>query len=398
MDRPQRLPRVDPRRPAIVTPAGLRRIVLGSSEGDRHVANAAAGAAAHRSVKPVRSARPFSRCILVVAHADRGTLGDHAREVIAAAALLSADDVEIVAAVLGSLNDDAAALGIDRCIVWPDFDRAHYQPERSVQWLRQLRRALQPITCLMADADADGELGRRFAVADGLDLACPVVELTADRLRMRATAREDELRSHAEVMLLARHVADAKLPFVGLGLRSDRAQGAASDAQATADLAAIALEPPPVHIAFGLDPRSNVRDLGLVAGDPQTLALEEADFILAAGNGVTDLTAFNALALAVGAATGASRVAVDDGRFPRAKQIGASGKTVAATGYLALGISGAVQHLQGIKDCRHVIAVNTDAAAPIVRRANLTVVEDSGALMAALLSLVDAEKTREAAT
>jgi electron transfer flavoprotein alpha subunit len=56
--------------------------------------------------------------------------------------------------------------------------------------------------------------------------------------------------------------------------------------------------------------------------------------------------------------------------------------------YLALGISGAVQHLQGIKDCRHVIAVNLDESAPIARRANLTLVEDSRALMRALLQLV----------
>jgi len=56
-----------------------------------------------------------------------------------------------------------------------------------------------------------------------------------------------------------------------------------------------------------------------------------------------------------------------------------------------------VQHLQGIKDCRHVIAVNLDAAAPIARRADLTVVEDSGRLMQALLDEVRREKKGAAA-
>jgi electron transfer flavoprotein alpha subunit len=83
-------------------------------------------------------------------------------------------------------------------------------------------------------------------------------------------------------------------------------------------------------------------------------------------------------------------VAVDDGRFPRSQQIGATGRTVQARGYLAMGISGAVQHLQGIRECRHVIAVNTDPAAPIAQRSELTVAEDVQNLMRALLTLVRA--------
>ena len=366
---PAPIRRIDPRRPAIITPAGLRRIVLGSTEGER----LGAAAAAHAVAKQPRSLGPFNRCIGVVVHADRGTLDDHAREAVAAAALLAGDDCEVLVAVLGACQDDAATLGIDRLLSWPAFERRVYQPERCVHWLQQLHERWHPAIWLLPDRDADGELGRRFATASALRLACGVIELDAQQLRVRASAREDALRPHAQVMLLARNVASSKLPFVGLGVQE-----------------AVSLQ--------GDRPgRAAVEDLGLEPGDPQTLALEEADFIVAAGNGVTDLPLFNALALAVGAATGASRVAVDDGRFPRAKQIGATGKTVSASGYLALGISGAVQHLQGIKDCRHVIAVNLDSAAPIARRADLTVVEDSGRLMQALLDVVQREKKGAAA-
>lgn len=361
---PTGLRRVEPRRPALITPAGLRRIVLGSTEGERLGAALATHAVA---TKRLRSAGPFTRCIAVATHADRGTLDDAAREAIAAAALLASADCEVVVAVLGPCHDDPAALGIDRLLNWPGFDGRQYEPEAGVRWLRQLHGRLVPTTWLVPDRGADGELGRRFAMAATLSVAGTVVELNPTQLRLRASAVEDTLRPHAQVMLLARHVAISKLPFVGLGVHE---MDTPAPAAAT----------------------EWVQDLGLLAGDPQTLALEEADFILAAGNGVTDLPLFNELALAVGAATGASRVAVDDGRFPRSKQIGATGKTVNASGYLALGISGAVQHLQGIKDCRHVIAVNVDAAAPIARRADLTVVEDSGRLMKALLELVCLEK------
>jgi electron transfer flavoprotein alpha subunit len=165
------------------------------------------------------------------------------------------------------------------------------------------------------------------------------------------------------IVLLARNAVDAALPFVGRG-----------ELNAVPALAAL--------------PAERVRDLGMEASSPDQIALEEADFILSGGNGMRDMDTFAALAQALGAATGASRVAVDDGRFVRAKQIGATGKTVQASTYLALGISGAVQHLQGIKDCRHVIAVNLDESAPIAKRANLTLVEDTQALMQALLKLV----------
>ena len=358
--------RIDPRRPAVTTPAGLRRIILGSSEGERLAAHAAHGP----TVKPVRSSGPFARCTLVVTHAERGALTNGARQAIAAAAILASGDTEVILAVLGPCGDDVAALGVDKMLMLDSFDPSVYQASACVAWLQGLQTMLAPAQWLFADSTADGQLGRRFAVASNLGLQCGVVELAADTLRVPANVQQDWLRPHSAVLLLAKGVASTKLPFRGLGMRA-----------ATPALPAT--------------PDSGIEDLGMRAGDPQTLALEEADFILAAGNGVTNLPLFHALALAVGAAVGASRVAVDDGRFARTQQIGASGKSVAASGYLALGISGAVQHLQGIKDCRHVIAVNLDASAPIARRADLTVVEDSAALMQALLGLVRKEKNAD---
>ena len=104
--------------------------------------------------------------------------------------------------------------------------------------------------------------------------------------------------------------------------------------------------------------------------DAAELALEEADLIVSAGNGVRDLELPR---IGGGARRRRRRQPRAGGRWPlpRSQQIGATGKTVSASLYLAFGISGAVQHLQGIRDCRHVIAVNLDASAPLIKRADL---------------------------
>jgi electron transfer flavoprotein alpha subunit len=378
---PTGLPRVDPRRPALITPAGLRRIVLGSTEGERLALAGAHGTA----TKPVRAAGPFARCMLVVAHTERGTLDGHARQVLALAAILAAADTEVVLATLGPCHDDAAELGADRVLCLPQATRDTHGLEAASQWLATLHTQLRPLLTCLPDRDADADLGRRFAVAAGLSLAASVVEAqkltaptlpmptSAARWRVRVHAHEDAWCDHAQVALLAPGVARSDLPFTGLGRSWDD----------------VAHGPAPAWLPL---PDTGLEDLGVQPGDARTLALEEADFIVAAGNGVTDLALFQQLADALGAATGASRVAVDDGRFPRSKQIGATGKTVKASTYLALGISGAVQHLQGIKDCRHVIAVNTDAAAPIARRASVMAVADAHALMRELLALVQAHR------
>ncbi|MCW5238113.1 electron transfer flavoprotein subunit alpha/FixB family protein [Verminephrobacter eiseniae] len=376
------VPRIDPRRPAITTAQGLRRIVPGHRAAAPLTARQADPGAPPASpaspvAKPLRSAGPFNRSTLVVTHAERGTLTDAARQALAAAAILASAETQVVLAVLGPCRDGSdavAALGADRLLALDGFDASRYQPGACVQWLQALHAAWSPAHWLFADSGADGELGRRFALQTGLGLACGVVELGAESLRIRASASDDWLCPHAPVMLLAPGLASTRLPFVGQGLRA-----------AAPALPAL--------------PEPGIEDLGVQPGDPQSLALEEADLILAAGHGVRhgDLPLLHALAQEIGASVGASRVAVDAGHFARHQQIGATGKVVSASAYLALGISGAVQHLQGIKDCRHVIAVNLDASAPITGRAHLSVIEDSAALMQALIELVRKERAKAGA-
>jgi electron transfer flavoprotein alpha subunit len=112
------------------------------------------------------------------------------------------------------------------------------------------------------------------------------------------------------------------------------------------------------------------------AGD---VDITTADFLLSIGRGVGDKEAipqFEQLAEKMGAVLSVSRPLVDAGWMSNARQVGQSGKTVKAKVYLALGISGAVQHLAGMKTCGTIIAVNTDPEAAIFNVAHYGAVAD----------------------
>jgi electron transfer flavoprotein alpha subunit len=366
------LKRIEPRRPFTVTPDGLRRITLGVTGTAASEMDGAARRGLHRQdAKARRTTASPSRAMLVTAHADRGALDDHARQTLAAAALIADAQTEVVLLVFGEFAGDAAALGADKLIALPMFDRRAFAPDDELKALSACIKAYAPIHVFLPDnATGDGDLGRRYAALASASVATHVVEIDAAHVAAYVKAQSSfALRALPEVVLLAPNAVDPNLPFVGAGERVEwRFDGTPA-----------------------VLPR-RVRDLGIEEIGAAELALEEADFIVSAGNGVSDIAAFERMAATLGAAIGASRVAVDDGKFTRDKQIGATGKTVDASVYIAFGISGAVQHLQGIKDCRHVIAVNLDASAPIAGRANLTVIADTQETVAALNDAAAAAK------
>ncbi|MQT75360.1 electron transfer flavoprotein subunit alpha/FixB family protein [Pseudomonas helleri] len=132
-----------------------------------------------------------------------------------------------------------------------------------------------------------------------------------------------------------------------------------------------------------------IEDLGAVEVDPAAIPMAEAEFILSGGNGVKDWPLFHKTATALGATEGASRVAVDDGFMGRERQVGASGTWVTARVYVAVGISGAIQHLQGIGACDKVVAINLDPGCDMIKRADLSVIGDGTAVLQALIAAVE---------
>lgn len=142
-------------------------------------------------------------------------------------------------------------------------------------------------------------------------------------------------------------------------------------------------------------------DETVMSSDREILGVEEAaagevdltqsEYIVAVGRGIGDadkIGPLEELAAAMGAELGASRPVIDNGWLPRERQIGSSGQTVSPKIYLAAGISGAIQHLVGMKGSQVIVAINKDRGAPIFNVAQYGIVGDLHEVVPALTAAI----------
>ncbi len=297
---------------------------------------------------------------LVVAEHVRGELRPITLELIAAARSLGGPvEVAVIATDPSEFADAVNVEGVDEILAVKvgseEFENDVYQ-----QAVEQLIAERSPEVVLLGFTVNSMGYGPALAAKLGSGFASDVLavrdeggELVAERSFYGAKVNgEIDFPGHDRVVLLLR--ATAWQPAEGAG---------------SATVTEVSVEPA----------ASRARHTGWVEVQAGDVDITTSAFLLSVGRGIGDkenLEQFEELADAMGATLSCSRPLVDAGWMPSARQVGQSGKTVKTRVYLALGISGAVQHLAGMKTCGTIIAVNTDPEAAIFNVAHYGAVAD----------------------
>lgn len=375
---PNGVMRKNPRTIGFIGPNGVKRIDRsGLQQGGQATATTTAARDSRRTVTIDQPAF----LVAVVPDLTGGRLSVHDKDLLGLARRVADADAEqpgaVVAILFGEHKEDALGeAGIDRVLHLEDERYAGFAPEARLAVLSAVEREMAPRVWLLPDSPLGGaDLGRRLSLRLGERAATGVWQIEADQgapLGWQCTAR-----GGAGSLDIQRPLPRVALALAECAEPVDETRHAAEHLTLSASI--------PTNL-------SHIEDLGQVAVDPVGVALDEAEFILSGGNGVKEWDAFHHAAKVLGATEGASRVAVDDGYMARDRQVGASGTWVTARVYMAVGISGAIQHLQGIQRCDKVVTINHDPGCDMIKRADLAVIGDSTQILAALVAMVEQQR------
>lgn len=306
--------------------------------------------------------------IWTVAEIADGEIRGVSFELLAAARQLADGLGEKVGIVLighdvSNLADKFFAFGADQVVVAEHPGLASFSPESYTKVLGAFAEAHQPRAVMLGHTSQGKELAGRVAVRLGVSAVADCTALAIEGgqvLWTRPVFGGTMLTTTASVKTPAfatvRPKTFARLPEQAG--RSGEKLTLAVDAAWTAT-------------------RTELVDV--TREQTTTISLGDAEIIVSGGRGVGAAEKFEIierLAKEVGAAVGASRAVVDAGWRPHKEQVGQTGRTVAPKLYIAAGISGAIQHLVGMRTSDTIIAINTDAEAPIMKVANLALVGD----------------------
>jgi len=310
---------------------------------------------------------------LVIAVHDGSSLDGLTRELVAAAQTVAGPTtLGIIAAAPEALADQVHIAGVDE-IVTIRVTGDQFEPEQCRHAVRALIEDARPRLILMGFTAGVASYGAAVANELELGFAADVIGLRLEDGQVVATRPLYGGKVHGELDF------DKNSPVLIL-LRPG-----VWEAAAETDTSPPGRELPFEPVATSVEHLESVpRPMGGVD-------LAAADIIFAVGRGVGEqdrIDVFQDIAKRMGAALGASRPVVDAGWLPRDRQVGQSGQSVKPRVYVAFGISGAFQHLVGIRGTQTIVAVNKDENAPIFNVAHLGAVADMFAVAEELQALV----------
>ena len=319
--------------------------------------------------------------ILVVMEHSGGTLKKSAGEMASAAKELGREG-PIAALLLGSGvagPANQAALITEQVLVADRPELAEYDAEIWAAAVAQIAREGGAHTVLIAGSRSGREFSARVAVK--LDAA-----LLEDVIQLEHVAGVTKAERYVYLARVTEKL-EATSPVTVATIKTGAFPGAEASAAAAAE-------------QFDVDlslPERRVHVTGRTVEKGTRVALSEAEIVVAGGRGVGSAAGFVALveglAAPLGAAVAATRAVVDAGWRPYSEQVGQTGRTVQPKAYIAIGLSGAVQHLSGMNKSKYILAINKDKDAPIFKIADCGIVGDVSEVVPAMI-----EKLRQSVT
>lgn len=323
----------------------------------------------------------------VIAEQENGQLMNVTFELLGAAKELCAKLEEkccavLVTAAAGELPQQLIAAGADVVYVIEDAKYADYDTELYTDAICQLSKKYDPASIMFGATDDGRDLAPRVAARlhTGLCADCTALDVTDDKLVAWT-------RPALGGNICATIICDVNRPQMGT-VRPKVFKPAELDNTSTGEVIAFTPE------AGAVSRVELVKKEAL--SSENAVKIDEADMIAAGGRGFGSKEKFDVLeqlaALFDNSAVAGTRAAIDEGWLTHSQQVGQSGKSVTPHIYFACGISGAIQHLSGMKDSDIIIAINKDAEAPIFTVAHYGIVGDVNVILPKLIEKIKAYK------
>lgn len=323
----------------------------------------------------------------VIAEQENGQLMNVTFELLGVAKELCAKLEEkccavLVTAAAGELPQQLIAAGADVVYVVEDAKYADYDTELYTDAICQLSKKYDPASIMFGATDDGRDLAPRVAARlhTGLCADCTALDVTDDKLVAWT-------RPALGGNICATIICDVNRPQMGT-VRPKVFKPAELDNTRTGEVIAFIPE------AGAVSRVELVKKEAL--SSENAVKIDEADMIAAGGRGFGSKENFDVLeqlaALFENSAVAGTRAAIDEGWLTHSQQVGQSGKSVTPHIYFACGISGAIQHLSGMKDSDIIIAINKDAEAPIFTVAYYGIVGDVNVILPKLIEKIKAYK------